>query len=81
MVLLLIAAALLVGLSVYAVLDCARTHPAEIAVLPKPAWLAVTVLVPVLGPAAWLLLGRDRRVRAPDDDDRFLASLNRRKPG
>ncbi len=72
-------------LLVYTVLDLARTPAEQVRVLPKPAWLLV-LLVPLLGPVAWLLTRRPagapgRRPRpergAPDDDEDFLRKLRR----
>ena len=81
-------AALSVGLTVYAIIDCARTGSTEVRALPKPLWLLVVVLLPVLGPVAWLVAGRSRRGPspappsrpvAPDDDPEFLRELERRR--
>lgn len=50
-------ALIVVGLLVYAVLDCTQT-PAEELRVRRGLWFALIVLVPVLGPVAWLLIGR-----------------------
>ncbi len=76
-----------VGLTVYAALDCLRTAPSDVRALPKPVWLVLIVLVPFLGPGAWLLAGRSGpgdggggrpapRTVAPDDDPDFLLRLD-----
>ena len=49
------------ALTVYCVIDAFQTDQAEIRTLPKVAWVLLVVLVPVLGPVAWLLLGRPTR--------------------
>lgn len=77
-----------VGLSVYCLFDIARTGPAAVRTLPKPAWFAV-VLVPLAGPVAWFLGGRARhggpppqrhpRVVGPDDDPDFLWRIEERE--
>src|SRR4051794_17098548 len=59
-------------LGIYALIDCAQTPGAETRGLPKPAWLAV-IVVPVVGPLLWLLVG-SRRSRLfallwPSDDN------------
>lgn len=83
-----VVAALSVGLTVYALIDCARADPGEVRTLPKPLWLLVVLLLPVLGPIAWLVVGRSRRGPgpkprtrpvAPDDDPEFLRELERRR--
>jgi hypothetical protein len=78
----------------YCFLDVATSRSADVRTLPKPLWFAVVVLLPVLGPVAWLLAGRPKpgtpravpRVlppeagpaTAPDDDEAFLRSLRQR---
>ena len=77
----------LVGVTVYALVDCVRTEEAQVRVFPKTLWLLVIVLVVLFGPLAWLLGGRDRgtgraapleppRPVAPDDDPNFLRDLD-----
>lgn len=75
-------------LAVYALVDCLRTRRSDIRTLPKPAWLLV-ILVPAVGPLAWLVAGRRRgpssppaRGRgpvAPDDDPEFLWRLEQQR--
>ncbi len=45
------------ALQIYALLDIARTPSDDVRNLPKPIWVLVW-LVPLLGPLAWLALGR-----------------------
>lgn len=52
----LIALALLT-LQVYALVDLVRADSDEVRTIPKALWFVVW-LIPVLGPVAWLLLGR-----------------------
>ena len=76
---------LVLGLVVFALVDCLQTPSPEVRQVPKPLWLAAIVLVPVLGALGWLLLGRPRSGRrpatprrrplAPDDDPDFLRGL------
>ncbi|GAA2750453.1 PLDc N-terminal domain-containing protein [Amnibacterium kyonggiense] len=68
-------------LTVFAVVDCALTERRRVRALPKWLWLLVALLLPVVGPLLWLLIGRgsvDRRpaprVIGPDDDPAFLRS-------
>jgi hypothetical protein len=48
------------ALWVYCVFDVIRTDQSNIQNLPKMAWLMIVILVPPIGPIAWLLLGRPR---------------------
>lgn len=50
--------ALPVILAVYAVIDCIQTPRDETRLVPKITWLVGILLLPVLGPLAWLLIGR-----------------------
>lgn len=45
-------------LVVYCLLDVIRTPSTHVRNLPKPVWLILCLVPPVLGPLAWLLLGR-----------------------
>jgi hypothetical protein len=85
-------AALLLG--IYALVDCLRTTGSEVRGLPVPVWVAVIVLLPVVGPLAWLVAGRSHRrsgpaqpssrgsaPKGPDDDEDFLRSLDRKDRG
>lgn len=65
---------------VYSIVDCAMQPPTRHRGVSKPAWLAITILLPVLGGILWFLIGRGRGsttapVRAPDDDPAFLRGL------
>jgi hypothetical protein len=66
-------------LTVFAVVDCALTERSRVRALPKPIWIVVALVLPVIGPLLWLLIGRGplpqraaRRVIGPDDDPEFL---------
>lgn len=77
---------IVVVLVVYSLFDVIATPRQSVRVLPKPLWLAV-VLVPVIGAALWLGLGKTRTKpldpprrsgptsRGPDDDPDFLRRL------
>ncbi len=45
-------------LALYALIDCVRNEKPMTSSLPKPLWLVVIVVVPVIGPLAWLLVSR-----------------------
>ncbi len=83
----MVIAFLVVGVAVYALLDCLRTDATRVRVLPKSLWVVVIVLVILVGPLAWLATGRDRGTGrsvayepppplAPDDDPAFLRDLD-----
>ena len=75
-------AVLVIGLSVYALADCLQTPNPK--ALPKLVWVAIIVLLPIVGPVLWILFGRtngrgwgrDDDVFAPDDDPSFLRDLS-----
>lgn len=55
----------LIGLAVYALIDLWRSSPAERGGLHPAAWVAIIVLLPVIGPIAWIALSRYLRA-GPD---------------
>ncbi len=75
--------------TIFTVVDIALMDRSRVRGLPKPAWIAVAILLPVVGGVLWLAVGRVRAgdvgdsVRrgpvAPDDDPAFLSRLNREK--
>ena len=81
-------------LMAYCALDVVTSPAERVQALPKGLWLAAVVLLPVVGPVAWLLAGRPepgtaravprvlpeagRGSGAPDDDEVFLRELRRR---
>lgn len=50
-------------LAVYALVDCIQTPEAEVRGLPKIGWVVLIVLIGVVGPATWLIAGKDRSGR------------------
>lgn len=77
---------LAVAFYIYCIIDVSRTPRGETRTLPKYVWLVLVVLVPLLGGAAWLFLGRVWQTPgswfrrsgpvAPDDDPKFLKQLD-----
>jgi hypothetical protein len=74
-------------LTVFAIVDCALTERARVRALPKWAWVLVALLLPVVGPVLWLVIGRGSarrrpttRVIGPDDDPSFLGTAGRPVP-
>ena len=45
-------------LVVYCFLDVIRTPPQQVRNLPKPVWMILCFIPPILGPISWLLFGR-----------------------
>ncbi|NEE00321.1 PLD nuclease N-terminal domain-containing protein [Phytoactinopolyspora halotolerans] len=75
-------------LAVYTFIDCLQTDAGRIRSLNKPVWLAIVVLIPVVGPILWLTVGKTREPRPgpvhrppppqqlpPDDNPEFLREL------
>ncbi len=69
---------------IYSVVDCALQPSARHRGVRKPAWIAIVILIPVIGGVLWFFLGRRRnddpeyvRALAPDDDPAFLSSISR----
>lgn len=64
---------------VVSVVDCAVQPAYRHRGVSKAAWIAIVVLLPVIGGILWFWLGRTRasavRTGAPDDDTEFLSSL------
>ncbi|MBB2976673.1 uncharacterized small protein (DUF1192 family) [Microbacterium endophyticum] len=79
--LLLILALVVTVFWVYSVVDCAVQPADRHRGVRKGTWLAIVILIPVLGGLLWFVVGRvSRRAliaerNAPDDDPAFLSSL------
>ena len=76
----------ILALSIYSVIDSLLTDRRRVRGLPKVLWVIVIVLLPVIGPALWFIVGKDRASRrpisrqtAPDDDPEFLRRLGSEK--
>ncbi len=75
--------ALAIGFWVYAVVDCVVTDARRARGIPKGAWIAVVLLLSIVGGALWFAIGKDRShgssqrrgSMAPDDDPTFLHGL------
>jgi hypothetical protein len=50
-----------VGLTIYSLVDCAQSGDDEVRSLPKLVWVILILLFPVVGPIAWLIAGRPER--------------------
>lgn len=49
------------ALLVYCLIDCIQTDSVLVRNLPKPAWVLLIVVLPVVGGIAWLVAGRPER--------------------
>ena len=77
---LVIAGVAVVALTVYAVVDLTVVASQRVRAFPKPVWVAVIVVLPLIGPILWLFIGKSRfsaggRPVAPDDNPQFLGGL------
>ncbi|MCU1444985.1 PLD nuclease N-terminal domain-containing protein [Cryobacterium sp.] len=75
-------------LTIYTLVDCAVFDRNRIRGVPRWVWIFMIILLPILGPVLWLLIGRGRRASAgpaagrvmrsvaPDDDPDFLRGLD-----
>jgi len=75
---------LVVAFDVFALVDLMLIDRRRIRALNRPLWFALIVILPVIGPILWFLIGRERRgggderrTVAPDDDPAFLRNLRR----
>lgn len=78
-----------IALTIYAIVDIARTEDSEIKLLPKWGWVLISIFVGIVGPIAWIIAGKNRKRKppfgrnskgpkgplGPDDDPDFLRGL------
>ncbi len=77
---LLIVAVLALAFYVVSIVDVAVQPPSRHRGVSKTTWIAIVILLPVLGGALWFVVGRSRPSRlklasAPDDDAEFLGKI------
>ena len=74
----------IVALTLYCLFELLLTPKHQVRSMPKAVWFLVVLLLPLVGPLLWLILGRARtasaahaepRMSAPDDDEEFLRNL------
>ncbi len=82
--LLVIVPVIVLAAMIFALVDLLRIEESRVRAFPKPLWIVVIVLLPLIGAILWFVLGRDRGDRprsvsrpAPDDDPAFLGRINR----
>ena len=69
-----------VALTVYALVDLIVTGPSTLRAFPKPVWIALIIVLPVIGAVLWLTIGKNGGrsswpPRAPDDDPGFIGTI------
>ncbi|MFD3699039.1 PLD nuclease N-terminal domain-containing protein [Streptomyces sp. NPDC058646] len=88
---------LIIGLTIYAFIDCLNTPEEEVKHLPKVVWVIIILLFSIVGPVVWLFAGKQRTLAAgrgggggrarrtqwvaPDDNPDFLKSLKDEQDG
>lgn len=73
------------ALAVYALVDCIQTPEEDVRGIPKIFWIILIVIGTFVGPIAWLIAGKERRLPGrrqgprgplgPDDDPDFLRGI------
>jgi hypothetical protein len=58
---LLIGSFVIVAVMIYAIVDAAITPASKVRGLPKPLWLVVLVVFPLIGAILWFIMGKGRR--------------------
>ena len=69
------------ALYIYAMIDLLRAPSAEVRLLPKWLWAIVILLIFLLGPLMWLILGRPRAQYPPGGGEGGGGPGGRRGPG
>ncbi|MFT4158293.1 MAG: PLDc N-terminal domain-containing protein [Microbacterium sp.] len=70
---------------VFSIVDCAVQPATRHRGVPKAVWIAIVILIPVIGGVLWFALGRRRggengaRPYAPDDDPEFLRRIDKKQ--
>ncbi|HWS52181.1 MAG TPA: PLD nuclease N-terminal domain-containing protein [Microbacterium sp.] len=69
---------------VFSIVDCAVQPATRHRGVSKAAWMAIVILLPVIGGVLWFAIGRRRandkgqvRFIAPDDDPMFLKGISK----
>lgn len=66
-----------VAFTLYSLVDAAMTDHLRARGVPKPVWIVIIVLLPVIGGLLWMFIGKGatptapRATSTPDDDPRF----------
>lgn len=62
---LLVGSFVLAAIMIYAIVDVAITPKSRVRKIPKPVWIVVIVLFPLVGAVLWFLTGKTRRNATP----------------
>ncbi|XCB30751.1 PLD nuclease N-terminal domain-containing protein [Arcanobacterium hippocoleae] len=55
---------ILLAMTIYSLIDCARTDESAMpARIKKPIWIAAIIIVPILGPALWLIFKTQKMLK------------------
>jgi hypothetical protein len=71
----------ILALYIYAMLDLLRAPSGEVRLLPKWLWAIVVLLIFLIGPMMWLILGRPRAQYPPGGGDGGGGGSGGRGPG
>ncbi len=75
---------IVIALTIYCTVEVAQSPTYQVRVLPKWLWAIAVICLPIVGPIAWLIVGRPRpdsgssqaTIKPPPDDDfDFLRKL------
>lgn len=68
------------ALTLFALLDVIATESSMCRNLPKNLWLLLVLLVPTMGPLAWLIMGRPEKTRFRPGDTRYRSTGHPSRP-
>ena len=71
----------ILALYIYAMLDLVRAPSAEVRLLPKWLWAIVVLVIFLIGPLMWLVLGRPRAEYPPGGGEGGAGGSGGRGPG
>ena len=71
---------LAVGLTIFTVIDIALIDPLRVKGLPKLIWILICIILLVIGPVLWFLLGRERLEPATPAEASARARVADRSP-
>jgi len=69
-----------VGLTIFTVIDIALIDRSRVKGMPKLLWILICIVLVVIGPVLWFLLGRERLIDAREAGGSFGPRPRRRGP-